>query len=201
MVLPHSDAPLCDTGTWAIIKSFAQTDDAALSVVENELKDHLGTRYKFGDWKLAFYAALAAVNNLEINTLCEFQLSNAPVNLVEGDLMQAVNKLKSRKQIVGTVPTLKDLLNPIQEIGESSYCFDGSDKEIITVALAPEIVGVESDSDGSGKREDEDLSLLYKEALTVKTRVLSLVLRWRIRWYVRVYQSRDETGSYVYTRS
>ena len=67
---------------WAIIKSFAQIDDAALSVVENKLKDHLDTCYKFDDWKPAFNAvlqakddsdaALAAVNNLEINTLCKF---------------------------------------------------------------------------------------------------------------------------------
>ena len=105
--MPRSDTPLCDAGMWAIIKSFAQIDDAALSVVENKLKDHLDTHYKFDDWKPAFNAvlqakddsdaALAAVNNLEINTLCKFRLSDAPVNLVEGDLMQAVNELKSRK--------------------------------------------------------------------------------------------------------
>ena len=92
---------------WAIIKSFAQINDAALSVVENKLKDHLGTRYKFDDWKPAFDAvlqakddsdaALAAVNNLKIDTLRKFRLSDAPVDLVEGDLIQAVNELKSRK--------------------------------------------------------------------------------------------------------
>ena len=80
--MPRSDAPLCDTGVWAIIKSFAQINDAALSVVKNRLKDHLGTRYEFDDWKPAFDAvlqakddsdaALAAVNNLEIDTLCKF---------------------------------------------------------------------------------------------------------------------------------
>ena len=31
----------------------------------------------------------------------------------------------------------------------------------------------------------------------VKTRVLYLVPRWRIQWYVRVYQSRDKTVSFV----
>ena len=164
---------------WAIIKSFAQINDAALSVVKNKLKDHLGTCYEFDDWKPAFNAvlqakddsdaALAAVNNLKIDTLHKFQLSDAPVDLVEGDLMQAVNELKSRKWIVGTAPTLKDLLNPIQEceIGESPYHFDGGDKEIIAMALAPEIVEVESDLDGSGESKDEDLPLLYKEALDV----------------------------------
>ena len=92
-----------------------------------------------------------------------------PIDLVEGDLMQAVNGLKSRKWIVGTAPTLEDLLNPIQEheISESLYHFDGGDKEIITMALAPEIVEVESDSDGSGESKDEDLSLSYKEVLDV----------------------------------
>ena len=105
--MPHSDVPLCDVGVWGIIKSFVQTDDAALSVVENELKDHLGMCYKYDDWKPAFDAvlqaeddsdvALAAVKNLKIDTLCKFQLSNVPVDLVEGDLMQAVNELKSRK--------------------------------------------------------------------------------------------------------
>ena len=80
--MPRSDAPLCDAGVWAIIKSFAQINDAALSVVENKLKDHLGMCYKFDDWKPAFDAvlwakgdsdaALAAVNNLEIDTLHKF---------------------------------------------------------------------------------------------------------------------------------
>ena len=105
--MPRSDAPLCDTGAWAIIESFAQIDGAALSVVENKLKDHLGVRYEFDDWKPAFDAvlraeddsdaALAAVNNLKIDTLRKFRLSDAPVDSVEGDLMQAVNELKSRK--------------------------------------------------------------------------------------------------------
>ena len=82
MALPQSDAPLCDMGAWAIIESFAQIDDAALSVVKNKLKDHLGACYEFDDWKPAFDAvlrakddsdaALAAVNNLEIDTLCKF---------------------------------------------------------------------------------------------------------------------------------
>ena len=80
--MPRSDTPLCDTGTWAIIESFAQINDAALSVVENKLKDHLGMCYKFDDWKAAFDAvlrakddsdiALAAVNNLKIDTLRKF---------------------------------------------------------------------------------------------------------------------------------
>ena len=83
--------------------------------------------------------------------------------------MQAVNELKCRKQIVGTAPTLKDLLNPIQEheIGESPYRFDRGDKEIIATALALEIVEAESDSDGSGESEDEDPPLSDKEALDV----------------------------------
>ena len=83
--------------------------------------------------------------------------------------MQAVNELKSRKRIVGTAPTLEDLLNPIQEckIGESPYRFNRGDKEIIAAALALEIVEVESDSDGSGESKDEDLPLSYKEALNV----------------------------------
>ena len=105
----------------------------------------------------------------KINTLHKFWLSDAPVDSIEGDLVQAVNKLKTRKWIVGMAPTLEDFLNPIQEceIGESSYHFDGGNKEIITVALAPEIVEVESHSDGSGENKDKDLSLLYKEALNV----------------------------------
>ena len=103
------------------------------------------------------------------STLCKFRLSDAPVELVEGDLMQAVNELKCRKRIVGTAPTLEDLPNSIQEheIGESPYCFDRGGKEIIAAALALEIVEVESDSDGSGESEDEDLPLSYKEALNV----------------------------------
>ena len=82
--MPRSDTPPCDTGAWAIIKSFAQINDAALSVVENKLKDHLGACYEFDDWKPAFDAvlwaeddsdaALTAVNNLKINTLRKFQL-------------------------------------------------------------------------------------------------------------------------------
>ena len=105
--MSHSDAPLCDTGLWAIIKSFTQINDTTLSVVENKLKNHLGTCYKFDDWKPAFDTVLwaedeydttlAAVNNLELNTLHSFQLYNGPADLVEGELMQAVNELKNRQ--------------------------------------------------------------------------------------------------------
>lgn len=183
----HSDAPLCDAGAWAIIQSFAETD-TTLSEIENMLRDHLGQHYDFNDWKPAFDAvfqaegdsgaALAAINKLKVDAL-QLQCSDTPVNLhppplndlraAEEGLMQAVDTLKTRKRIIGTAPTLEDLLNPIQEheIGESPYCFDGGDEDIIAMALAPapEIVEVEDDS--SGESEDEDLSLSYKEALDV----------------------------------
>lgn len=80
--------------------------------------------------------------------------------------MQAVAKLKIRRWIIGTAPTLEDLLNPIQEceIGDSQYCFDGSNVEIIAMALAPEIIEVEDDhADSESKYEDPAPTL--KEAL------------------------------------
>ena len=83
--------------------------------------------------------------------------------------MQAVDTLKTQKQIIGTTPTLKDLLNLIQEhkIGELPYHFDGGDEEIIAMALAPALEIVEVEDDSSGESEDKDLSLSYKEALDV----------------------------------
>ena len=57
-----------------------------------------------------------------------------------------------------------------------------------------QLVPLYSDSEGS----DNKLSPLgFLPSASVKTRGLCLVLRWRIRWYVGVYQSRDETRSYV----
>lgn len=88
---PHPNVPLCDAGTWAIIKSFAGVDDTTLSVVETRLKDHLGTHYNFDDWGLAFdavfqaeddtSAVLISINTLELDTLHTAQVSTASSNV------------------------------------------------------------------------------------------------------------------------
>ena len=86
-------------------------------------------------------------------------------------------KLKIRWQIVGTTPTHEDILNPIQEheIGDSLYHFEGGDAEIITAALAPEIIEVEDDSTDR-ESEDEDPALSFKEALNVCEKFGKLVI-------------------------
>jgi hypothetical protein len=44
---------------------------------------------------------------------------------LETELVNAVTELKARKRIVGTPPSLEDLLNPIEEkeVGDSPYAF------------------------------------------------------------------------------
>ena len=184
----------------AIIQSFAETD-ATLSEIENMLRDHLGQHYDFNDWKPAFDAvfrlwSLAAINKLKVDAL-QLQCPDTPVNLhppplndfraAEEGLMQAVDTLKTRKRIIGTAPTLKDLLNPIQEhkIGESPYHFDGGDEDIIAMALAPAPEIVEVKDDSSGESEDEGLALSFIQGGSQCTREIWEIVHnpFRCTWY------------------
>ena len=168
-----------------------------LSVVKTRLKDHLGACYNFDDWTPAFDAvfqaeddsatALVAVNKLEADMIHRVQVSTAsstaqppPLNdlqIIKDRLMQAVTELKIRRWIVGTAPMLEDLLNPIQEceIGDLLYHFEGGDAEIITAALAPEVIEVEDDGTDR-ESKDEDPALSFKKALNVCERFEKLVI-------------------------
>jgi hypothetical protein len=78
--------------------------------------------------------------------------------------MSSVLKLCTHRQIVGTAPTLDELLNPIkeQEIGDSLYRFPGGDADILAEATRlPADQSVEDESDESDREMVDELS--YRE--------------------------------------
>jgi hypothetical protein len=97
----------------------------------------------YTDWKPAFdaiftaeedtTAALAALKQLqkdakqpkspEKSTVSVAQLEIAQLAALETELMDSMAKLKTCKCIIGTAPTLEELLNPIQEheVGNLPY--------------------------------------------------------------------------------
>ncbi|KAF8228279.1 hypothetical protein L208DRAFT_1404091, partial [Tricholoma matsutake] len=53
----------------------------------------------------------------------------------EQELMESVKELVKHRQIIGSPPTLEDLVDPVEEceIGDSLYRFEGGDAEIVAV--------------------------------------------------------------------
>jgi hypothetical protein len=121
------------------------------------LKKQLGNQYIVCDWK----SALDAVMNAEGDILqaqealhklaSECQLPCLTIKLprksppesaaipqiieAEQELMESVKELVKRRRIIGSPPTLEDLVDPVEEreIGDSPYRFEGGDAEIVAV--------------------------------------------------------------------
>ena len=77
---------------------------------------------------------------------------------LEADLAESVQNLKERKRIFGRVPTLDELLDPVeeQEVGEPMHAFEGDEDIVAQVHREQaiehgEIIEIPSDDD-----EDED---------------------------------------------
>jgi len=178
---PNPTHPLKDPKAWDIIRGFAEGNDISLPDTLSSLESHLGDRYVYADWKPAIDAVftaeddtLKALDALEVlrakanpqsspnnNTATHNKtLATTPIipqlTAFETDLMESVAELHRRRRIVGTVPTLEDLLNPIQEreIGDSPYRFPAGDDDIVAEVLKEtegsqqEVEEIVSDDDG-----------------------------------------------------
>ena len=143
---PANKPPLQGLGAWLIIQDFAKGIHDSLPDTEEELQKHLGNHYMYADWKPAFDAIFATEEDTTAAVTAIEQLQkdakqpNSPVDssthlvpvaqpkiaqlaALETELMDSVAKLKNCKRIIGTAPTLDELLNPIQEreVGDSPY--------------------------------------------------------------------------------
>jgi len=145
-----------DQGAWEILWTFASSE-MTLPEAEECLKKKLGNQYIVDDWK----SALDAVMNVEGDVVqaqealhklaSECQLPHLTIKLphksppksatipqiteAEQELMESVKELVKCRQIIGSPPTLEDLINPVEEreIGDSPYRFEGGDAEIVAV--------------------------------------------------------------------
>ncbi|KAF8227377.1 hypothetical protein L208DRAFT_1297022 [Tricholoma matsutake] len=134
-----------DCGAWDILRIFA-TSSMTLPAAEEQLKTHLGNRYNARDWQpaldavmnaegdiiqaqeaLAWLSSTTQLPRLTIRLPPVGQARSDPTSLSSGigeaekDLMDSVEELVKRKQIIGPPPTLEDLVNPIEEreVGDS----------------------------------------------------------------------------------
>lgn len=142
---------IADPAAWEIVKEFAAANNISLPQAENNLKAYLGSHYHYEEWKTAFDVVLEAEDNTNtaiqnVNALATIALtaripttnpstpsistritsssaSTPQLTSLETDLMETVTELKSRRRIIGTAPTLEDLLNPAEEndVGDSPY--------------------------------------------------------------------------------
>lgn len=150
----HSDAKV-DPTAWKILHDFAITN-MSLPQAELALQKHLGDRYVDEDWRDALKAgmiedenteglAVAAIENMRLTVISLHNpTTSSPVptpslamtqqsNDLEKDLAEAVTRLKERNRIFGKVPTLAELLDPMEErvVGESEFVFEGGIEEIV----------------------------------------------------------------------
>lgn len=165
--------PHVNPAAWNIVRKFATTE-MPLPAVENDLKAHLRERYVDSDWRPALKAIMDAEGDTEIalnavNALAEAasrrtglkiriparpQQAADQLSSAEADLMQSVNDLKARNRIFGQLPTLNELLDPVEERDMGEFpAFEGGDKAIADevrreVAIASgEVIEIDSDDD------------------------------------------------------
>jgi hypothetical protein len=123
---------------------------------------------------------------LTIRLLWKSQPESATIpQIVEAEkgLMKSVEKLVKHRQIIGSPPTLEDLVNPIEEceIGDLPYRFEGGDAEIVAV-VQHEIAVAQGDVielDNSKDNSKDDLEDVPTRAEVIKLcEVLEKVFLW-----------------------
>ena len=180
-----SSDPITNPAVWQII-DFAANKICSLPQAEEQLGAYLGGRFSFLQWKPAFdevfkaegdaSAALEAVEALKskvtVRHLTQLQaeiqdpmspnLSLPELESTELELMQVVDELHRRRRIIGTRPTLEDLLNPVEEkeVGHSPYRYPGGDNEIIEEVRKHKDTPADQVSNANGRAsgdsDDED---------------------------------------------
>ncbi|KAG1835523.1 hypothetical protein EV424DRAFT_1562480 [Suillus variegatus] len=156
-------------------------------------KPHLSDRYADSDWRSALKAvmdaegdmdlALRAVNTLEKSafgcTSLKLQIparqqKPAQLSATEQKLMRLINDLKERKHIFGTLPTIDEILDPVEEKDNGDLPnFEGGDQAIADevrreIAVANgKVVEIDSDDeseeDGPSFTRTELLNLFLEE--------------------------------------
>ena len=112
------------------------------------------------DWMTlpCFKKPISTVENQDLPTISKARVPPPQLVDAEKGLMDSIEELVKRKQIIGPPPTLEDLVNPIeeQEVGNSPYRFEGGDAEIIAevrneMAVARgKVIEVDLDSENEG---------------------------------------------------
>jgi hypothetical protein len=145
-----------------------------LPQAEEKISTHLGDRYVAKDWFPALKAVMDAEGNIieaqkalrEISLACErlkltIKLparSARPTQLVDAEeaIVGSVQRLKDRNRIFGEVPTIDDIIDPVDEredIEDSPYAFPSGETGIIEQVIHEEkvkrgeIIEIEDDED------------------------------------------------------
>lgn len=140
---------------WAVIDEFLDTDMSLLQAYA-ALATRLGEDYREDEWKPVIdavtnakgdsEAAHAAVDKLRpgVETAA---LPDAPAIVqlavteetaaAEKNLMKKVSELKKRNRLFGDLPTIEDLVDPLDERydGDEEYIFPDGDEEILAEAV------------------------------------------------------------------
>ncbi|KAG6887314.1 hypothetical protein C0995_016220 [Termitomyces sp. Mi166 len=175
-------------------------DFLTLSGAENHLQKHFGEKYNDNDWQPALKAVMnaeghitkaqEAIDQLALAShlpkltikLSAHHLHNPQLDAVKAKLMESVNKLVKQKQIFEQAPSLKDLLNPVEETedSDSAYRFEGGDAEIIATVQQEmaeqreEVLEIEESDDEEKADPYSDCSIAELIALTEKLKWQSL---------------------------
>lgn len=165
-----------DEQAWSIIHDFATTD-MTLPDAETALKNMWGDDYAENRWQPALKAVMDAENDVSaaLSTIKKIQLTFAsdlsPVatktpqaQQIEQDLMQSVMELKKRNRVHGTLLTLEELVNPLdeKEIGEDSL--GHNDDEIVDQINREKEGGTASDNESDSDADKEKEPPLGRQA-------------------------------------
>ena len=118
-------------GAWAIIREVAASE-MALPLAETRLQQHLGGRYVASNWESALKAVMdaegdaaqasAAVEKLasaacqRSGLVLKLSLPKPPqLEVLEQDLTNCVKILKDKNRIFGTLPSVDELIDPVEE--------------------------------------------------------------------------------------
>ena len=154
----------------------------SLPGAESRLQAHLGNRFVDSDWRTALATVMEAEEDTEkalqaivglrkaaiARSGLKLRIPARPTNtvaaksqqpsLVEEDLMGKVELLKSRNRIFGEIPTVEELLNPVEEREQEEPVTDGSVKGIIEHVRreAAEANGEVVEADESGGDDEHE---------------------------------------------
>ena len=155
------------------------------------MKKALGQRYKDEDWTGPFDAVLGAEGNSivaldAIEKLYEKARRRLVIRIpafrkpaqcedIENDLVTALQELKIRKRIHGDIPSLDEIVDPVEERMEESQHAVTCDGDIVRqVELemsTPEVEEVGSDSEDESDSGPQDPELSAQEIIALCTRL------------------------------
>ena len=167
---------------------------------EEHLSQHLGSRYKSEDWRHALKAVMDAEGDVvkaqqaiqKISATCEqpkltIKLPARPSELAasESRLANSVRDLQKRNRIFGELPSIDDLLDPIEErqIEDLPHAFPGGDDNIVkevqyeNKVRCGEIIEVDDD-DNNNDNEDPDPNFTRRDTIELVARLERLTIKF-----------------------